>query len=74
MDNFRFNPKSLNEFNINFTTFQFYLNVFGGDDELDFASLFLPINLVGNVTDTNTDKLVLGNFVVSGLSTMTMDF
>ncbi|MEM7484943.1 MAG: DUF4249 family protein [Bacteroidota bacterium] len=60
--------------NINFSTFQFYLNVFGGENDFDFASLFLPINIVGNVTNIATNELALGNFGVAGISTMTMDF
>ncbi|WP_299312673.1 DUF4249 family protein [uncultured Aquimarina sp.] len=61
--------------NINFTTFQFYSNIISNQgDEPELSSLFLPINLVGNITNTTTNELVLGNFGVAGLTTITMDF
>ena len=61
--------------NINFNTFQFYDNILSNQgDEPEVFSLFAPINLVGNITNTTNNRLVLGNFGVSGLSTMTMDF
>lgn len=61
--------------NINFNTFQFYRNVYGRlDDDLGLSSFFLPINIVGNVVNTTTNELVLGNFGVAGFSTMTMNF
>ncbi len=61
---------------LNFNTFQFYRNLLGIeiDDDLVLPSLFLPINIVGNITNTKTKRLVLGNFGVAGISTMTMDF
>ncbi|MBQ4820748.1 DUF4249 family protein [Aquimarina sp. MMG016] len=62
-------------YTINFNTFQFYSNILGEDrDNLDISSLFSPINIVGNITNTTTNKLALGNFGVAGFSTMTMDF
>ncbi|PKV48037.1 uncharacterized protein DUF4249 [Aquimarina sp. MAR_2010_214] len=61
--------------NINFTTFQFYANVLRNQgDEPGFSSLFPPINIVGNITNTITNELILGNFGIAGFSTMTMDF
>jgi len=62
-------------YNINFNTFQFYNNIIleSGID-LELLSLFLTTNIVGNITNTTTNKLVLGNFGIAGFSTMTMDF
>ncbi len=61
--------------NINFTTFQFYANVVRNQrEEPGVSSLFLPINIVGNITNTTTNRLALGNFGVAGLTTITMDF
>lgn len=61
--------------NINFTTFQFYSNVISNQgNEPEVSSLFLPVNLVGNITNTATDELVLGNFGVAGLTPITIDF
>lgn len=61
-------------YNINFNTFQFYDNVFRASDDLGLSALLSPINIVGNVTNTTTNELALGNFGVAGFSTMTMDF
>ncbi|WP_298544901.1 DUF4249 family protein [uncultured Aquimarina sp.] len=61
--------------NINFTTFQFYSNVISNQgNEPEVSSLFLPVNLVGNITNTVTDELVLGNFGIAGLTAITIDF
>ena len=60
--------------NINFNTFQFYFNVLNVTDDFALSSLFLPTNIVGNVTNISTNELALGNFGVSGYSTLTMDF
>lgn len=61
--------------NINFNTFQFYVNVVSNQlDEAGVSALFSPINIVGNITNTTTNKLALGNFGIAGFSTMTMDF
>ncbi len=61
--------------NINYTTFQFYSNVVSNlRNEPELASLFLPVNVVGNITNKTTNELVLGNFGVAGFSTMTKDF
>lgn len=61
-------------YNINFTTFQFYSNILIDNDDLSLSTLFLPTNIVGNITNTTTNSLVLGNFGVAGFSTMTLDF
>ncbi|MFD2564301.1 DUF4249 family protein [Aquimarina rubra] len=62
-------------FNINFNTFQFYNNVFREDqDDIEVLTLFSTTNIVGNITNTTTNKLALGNFGIAGFSTMTMDF
>ncbi len=61
-------------YNINFNTFQFYLNVFGGENDLGLSSLFLPVDVVGNVTNTTINELALGNFGIAGFSTMTTNF
>ncbi len=61
-------------YNINFNTFQFYDNILRAQDDLGLSSLFLPINIVGNVTNTTTKKLALGNFGIAGFSTITVDF
>jgi len=63
--------------NINFTTFQFYVNLLSNQvDEPEVSSLFAPINIVGNITitSTTTNELVLGNFGVAGVTTITADF
>ncbi len=61
--------------NINFTTFQFYVNVVSNQgDEPEVSSLFAPVNIVGNIKNTATNGLVLGNFGVAGLTTITADF
>ena len=61
--------------NINFSSYQFYLNQSlqndanqsegGGPDQL-FATP--PINLIGNLKNTTTNNLALGNFVVNAVS------
>ncbi|MDB4292416.1 DUF4249 domain-containing protein [Maribacter sp.] len=61
-------------YNINFNTFQFYDNVFRAQDDLGLSALFSPINLEGNVTNTTTNELALGNFGIAGFSTLTIDF
>lgn len=60
--------------NINFNTFQFYANVANTLDDFALSSIFLPINIVGNITNTATKELELGYFGVAGFSTMTKDF
>ncbi|TSE03819.1 DUF4249 family protein [Aquimarina algiphila] len=60
--------------NINFNTFQFYRNVLGNPDDLELSSLFLPINIVGNITNTTNSELTFGNFGIAGFSTMTINF
>ena len=60
--------------NINFNTYQYYLNVFGNPEDFDTAAFFLPINHNGNIKNAVTNELVLGNFVVAGFNTITMEF
>lgn len=61
-------------YNINFNTFQFYNNSLVQLDN-DFDIFFSPLrNLYGNVTNTTTNKIALGNFGIAGFSTITMDF
>lgn len=61
-------------YNINFNTFQFYFNVLNEEDDTALSTLFLPINIVGNITNITTNKQALGNFGIAGFSTMTMGF
>ncbi|SEL67514.1 protein of unknown function [Aquimarina amphilecti] len=66
---------NVNISNINFTTFQFYSNVISNQgNEPEVSSLFLPVNLVGNISNMTTNDLVLGNFGVAGLTPITIDF
>jgi len=62
-------------YNINFNTFQFYNNILLEDRiDLELLSLFLTTNIVGNITNTTTNKLALGNFGIAGFSSLIMDF
>lgn len=66
---------TVNLHNINFPTFQFYSNVVSNlGNEPEVSALFLPINLIGNITNTTTNEVALGNFGVTGFSTMTKNF
>ena len=65
-------------FNVNYTSFQYYVNVIAQEDLMnssnisgDPSQLFAkpPINLIGNIMNTTTDKSALGNFAVMGTST-----
>lgn len=60
--------------NINFNTFQFYYNFLTGEVDLSLSFFSPPKKIIGNVTNTTTNELVLGNFGIAGFSTMTMDF
>jgi len=65
----------ISAYNINFNTFQFYNNIIREDqNDIEVLTLFLTTNIIGNITDTTTNKLALGNFGIAGFSTMTMDF
>ncbi|MEP1488285.1 MAG: hypothetical protein ABJK28_07645 [Algibacter sp.] len=61
-------------FNINFNTFQFYNNsLFQGENEVDI--FFAPLrNLYGNIINTSTNKIALGNFGIVGFSSVIKDF
>ena len=62
--------------NINFSSYQFYLNqsaqIEANDSESsgDPSQLFAtpPVNLLGNITNTTTNKIALGNFTVNSES------
>ncbi|WP_106790730.1 DUF4249 family protein [Aquimarina sp. Aq78] len=62
--------------NINFDSYQFYLNqslqLEANDSESsgDPSQLFAtpPVNLVGNITNSSSNKVVLGNFTVNAIS------
>lgn len=64
----------VNIYNINFNTFQFYFNILGIEDDLALSSLFLPINIVGNMTNITTNELTLGNFGIAGFSSLSTEF
>jgi len=68
------NTVKVDIYNLNFNTFQFYYNVFSVEDDLSLSSLFLPSNIVGNITNITTDELALGNFGITGYSTMVVEF
>jgi len=64
--------------NINFSSYQFYLNqslqieATEGDESGDPSQLFAspPVNLLGNITNTSTNNIALGNFTVEATSTI----
>ncbi|PHS07547.1 MAG: hypothetical protein COA88_08470 [Kordia sp.] len=64
--------------NINFSSYQFYLNqslqieAFEGDESGDPSQLFAspPINLLGNITNISANSIALGNFTVEAKSTV----
>ncbi|EZH71613.1 hypothetical protein ATO12_06540 [Aquimarina atlantica] len=64
--------------NINFSSYQFYLNqslqLEANDSESsgDPSQLFAtpPVNLLGNITNSSSNTVVLGNFTVNSLSTV----
>lgn len=64
----------MNLYNINFNTFQFYYNTLPQlENELDI--FFPPLNnLYGNITNIETNKLVLGNFGIAGYSHIVKEF
>jgi len=64
--------------NINFSSYQFYLNqslqieAFEGGESGDPSQLFAapPVNLLGNITNISTNSIALGNFTVEAKSTV----
>ncbi|WP_074407243.1 DUF4249 family protein [Aquimarina megaterium] len=64
--------------NINFSSYQFYLNqslqLEANDSESsgDPSQLFAtpPVNLFGNIMNSNSNKVVLGNFTVNAISAL----
>ncbi|WP_108808991.1 DUF4249 family protein [Aquimarina spinulae] len=64
--------------NINFSSYQFYLNqslqLEANDSESsgDPSQLFAtpPVNLLGNIMNSNSNKVVLGNFTVNAISAL----
>jgi len=64
--------------NINFSSYQFYLNqslqieASESDNSGDPSQLFAspPVNLLGNITNTSTNSIALGNFTVEAKSTV----
>ncbi|MEX0314395.1 MAG: DUF4249 family protein [Allomuricauda sp.] len=69
-------------FNLNYGTFQFYLNLIAQDDsnnsdeEGDPGQLFAtpPVNLTGNIVNTGTNRAALGNFGVVSISRFDQSF
>ncbi|WP_420602163.1 DUF4249 family protein [Flagellimonas sp.] len=69
-------------YNLNYGTFQFYLNLIAQDDsnssdeEGDPGHLFAtpPVNLTGNIVNTSTKRAALGNFAVVSASSLDQSF
>lgn len=59
--------------NVNYNTFQYNSNLVSNQGESDF-SLSSPINIIGNITNTKTNRRVLGNFSVIGFSSLSKEF
>jgi len=64
--------------NINFSSYQFYLNqslqveATEGDSSFDPSQLFAspPVNLLGNITNVSTNSIALGNFTIEARSSV----
>ncbi|MGY5352696.1 hypothetical protein ACXGQW_09055 [Wenyingzhuangia sp. IMCC45533] len=59
--------------NVSFNTYQYHSNLLSSQEE-DDVSLSSPINIIGNVTDTNRNKRSLGNFDVTGFVSLSKKF
>lgn len=59
--------------NVSYTTYQYYSNLLSNQGE-DEISLSTPANIIGNITNTNTNRRGLGNFSVSGFSSLSKEF
>lgn len=76
-----FNQKKITLSNINTSSYQFYLNQIqqletnNNESIGDPGQLFAtpPVNLIGNIINTNTNKVILGNFTVNSIDTILID-